>query len=80
MDKRGKGRNTFIIRKKSHYCYNHGQIHWDNTAFYVSTQSFSHILGFFATPSPPLPHAMLFGGNKLKTVCRTGSGLVYAHH
>ena len=36
-----------------HLTYNHGQIHWDSTAFYVSTQSFSHILGSFATPSPP---------------------------
>ena len=42
-----------IVLKITLYSDNHGQIHWDNTAFYVSTQSFSHILDSFATPSPP---------------------------
>ena len=33
--------------------YNHGEIHRNNAAFYVSTHSFSLILGSFSTPSPP---------------------------
>jgi len=33
---------------------------------FVSTYSFSHILG---SNCKPLPHSMLFGRNKVKTVC-----------
>ena len=33
--------------------YGQGQIHWDSTAFYLSTHVLLHILGFFAAPSPP---------------------------
>ena len=59
--------------------YNHGQIHWDNTAFYVPSDSFSNILCSFKTLSP-LFHSMLFGENKVKTLCRTESGPLYAQH
>ena len=33
--------------------YNHGQIHWDSTAFYLSNHFLSHILGSFGPPTPP---------------------------
>ena len=35
---------------------------------------------FWILLQPPPPHSMLFGGNKLKTVCKTESGPVYAQH
>ena len=40
--------------------------------------SLSHTFWFFL--QPPSPHSMLFGGNKLKAVCKTESGPVYAQH
>ena len=54
--------------------YNHGQIHWDSTAFYISHHFLSQILVSFATPSPPFNVA--WG----KIVCRAESGPVYAQH
>ena len=50
------------------YTYNHGQIHCESTEFYLLKHFVSHILGSFATPSPP--HSLLLGGNEGKIVCR----------
>ena len=49
--------------------YNHGQIHFQ--------LSLSHT--FWVLLQPPPPHSMLFGGNKLKAVCKTESGPAYAN-
>ena len=57
--------------------YNHGQIVWNNSAFYLSTH-LSHILDSFAIPFPL--QTMLLEGNEVKLVCRTESGPVYAQH
>ena len=43
--------------------YNHGQVPWDSTAFYLSNHFLSHILGSFASQSPSL---MMPGGKKGK--------------
>ena len=40
--------------------------------------SLSHT--FWVLLQSPPPHSMLFGGNKLKAVCKTESGPVYAQH
>ena len=42
------------------------------------THFLSHILGSFATPSPP--NSMLLGGNEVKIGCRAESGPGNAQH
>ena len=66
-----------MVFTRTLYSDNHGQIHWDSTAFYLSNHFLSHILGSFG---PPPPHTMLLGENKRKIVCRAESGPVYAQH